>query len=377
MAGTFQSRWARLGVCLCALAAVTLALVGQAPPARAASCPPIPGTLAPNAKTAAARFTMMIRIQNQSNVNAYVNPNEATGGLADRIRPQDIFVINTRFQDQSGSSSPSLQAQLIPQLRAAFPCNRIVALNGLGPDPTQPGYLYALADQGLYALMIDWEPADWADAQTLTPSIPPFTYIFKKALRRMNGWARAISANLGGIPGGTGTRVGMVPIEQGKYWDYGQIGQTLDANNTRLGGRHAGVQSVMTQASCTAGGPTFGARLKPLLDEYVRKTIYLKRRKVKGHGKKRHVVTVRIPKKVKIPKKQRPNQNSLAVQISFTSFPQPGNPMPILATGAPTADQCVAAGLARGAGAFFFWASEDSMRLLFQQPTVASLRPPA
>jgi hypothetical protein len=193
----------------------------------------------------------------------------------------------------------------------------------------------------------------------------------------MNGWARAISGNLAGIPGGTGTRVGMVPIEQGKYWDYGQIGQTLDANNTRLGGRHAGVQSVMTQASCTAGGPAFGARLKPLLDQYVRKTIYLKRRKVKGHGKKRHVVTVRVPKKVKIPKKQRPNQNSLAVQISFTSVPQPGNPMPILATGPSTADQCVAAGLARGAGAFFFWASEDSMRLLFQQPTVASLRPPA
>ena len=31
--------------------------------------------------------------------------------------------------------------------------------------------------------------------------------------------------------------------------------------------------------------------------------------------------------------------------------------------------------LKRGAGAFFFFASDDSMALLFQQPEIASLRP--
>ena len=33
------------------------------------------------------------------------------------------------------------------------------------------------------------------------------------------------------------------------------------------------------------------------------------------------------------------------------------------------------AGLAHGQGAFFFFASDSSMKLLFQQPTMAGLRP--
>jgi len=88
-------------------------------------------------------------------------------------------------------------------------------------------------------------------------------------------------------------------------------------------------------------------------------------------------VTKRVPKKVKIPKKKRANPLNLALQISFVNNPTPGDPLPIVATGPRTADQCVAAGLARGASTFFFYASTDSMRALLGQPTVASLRPPA
>jgi hypothetical protein len=33
-------------------------------------------------------------------------------------------------------------------------------------------------------------------------------------------------------------------------------------------------------------------------------------------------------------------------------------------------------GLKQGVGAFFFFASDDAMRLLFQQPQIAALRPP-
>ena len=60
--------------------------------------------------------------------------------MGDRIRPQDIFVLNTRFTG-SGSfpaMTPSVAAGLAADLRATFPCNRIIALNGLSFDPPRP-----------------------------------------------------------------------------------------------------------------------------------------------------------------------------------------------------------------------------------------------
>ena len=41
---------------------------------------------------------MLIRINQIENVNTYTNFNAATGGLGGHVRPQDIFVINTRFE---------------------------------------------------------------------------------------------------------------------------------------------------------------------------------------------------------------------------------------------------------------------------------------
>jgi hypothetical protein len=42
-----------------------------------------------------------------------------------------------------------------------------------------------------------------------------------------------------------------------------------------------------------------------------------------------------------------------------------------------TQDACVGPALKQGVGAFFFFASDDSMRLLFQQPQINALRPAA
>src|SRR4051812_31065123 len=80
------------------LAALLVAGRSAAPdPAAAAkasdACPPPPFGLAP-AGSSAARFTMMIRINTQGNVDTYTKPD---GGMGGRIRPQDIFVLNTRF----------------------------------------------------------------------------------------------------------------------------------------------------------------------------------------------------------------------------------------------------------------------------------------
>jgi hypothetical protein len=50
--------------------------------------------------------------------------------------------------------------------------------------------------------------------------------------------------------------------------------------------------------------------------------------------------------------------------------------MALLRTSAAQAASCVQPSLKQGVGAFFFFASDDAMRLLFQQPQIAALRPP-
>src|SRR5687767_446266 len=79
------------------IALALLALRGAAQPAAAeaqVSCPALPTGLSPPGDPS-TRFTMLIRINTQQNVDTYANPVEADGGLGGRIRAQDIFVINT------------------------------------------------------------------------------------------------------------------------------------------------------------------------------------------------------------------------------------------------------------------------------------------
>ncbi len=307
---------------------------------------------------------MLIRINQMENVETYTTPN-ASGGLADHVRPNDIFVINTRFQNRAGTSNPAVASQLADRLRQSFPCNRIIALNGLGADPTQPGYVFALADAGLYAVLLDWEPDDWNLARALNPGLPGWTYRFRPAIPRVGGWLRGLSRTLAARS--PRTRAGLVPLDH-PDWNYGRLAQTVDVRNRRLGRRNTGPQSVQTQQACMFGPGRFGRRARGLLRSY--KFKYVKRKRVRN-GKLRRV---RVRKK--FGRKGRPDARNLALQISFSNTPNPADPLPVRNVAASTADRCVAAGLARGAGAFFFFASDASMRLLFAQPTVASLRPP-
>jgi hypothetical protein len=369
MAGSFNpSAWARGPLFFAAAIACVLIAAGSASAATGGagaaprdSCPPLPGSFAPGS----GNFTMMIRINQMDNVKTYTNFNSATGGLGGRIRQQDIFVINSRF-DQT---TPTVAQQIASSLRAAFPCNRIISLNGLSPDSSQPGFLGTLigSPSYMYAIMLDYEPNDWADAQAQGLAIPPFTTNFRPNLGRLGYFLGQANGALAGL--GVGTRVGAVPFDQ-LNWNYGQIGQTADAFNSRLGARHLGLQSVQTQGSCT-GRTAFGNRVATIRDQYKFRTKY---RKKKIHKGKKTIVK-RIPYRVKIKKAAQANTNNLAVQVSFTDAPEPGNSMPILATSAGLADNCVATGLAKGQSTFFFYASDSAMKLLFAQPTVGSLRP--
>src|SRR3954467_15515750 len=124
------------------LAALLIAGRSAAPDSAAAAkasdaCPALPFGLAPTG-SGPVRFTMLIRINTQGNVDTYTKPE---GGMGGRIRPQDIFVLNTRFtgSGQFPAMAPDVAAQLAAELRATFPCNRIIALNGLSLTPDTAG----------------------------------------------------------------------------------------------------------------------------------------------------------------------------------------------------------------------------------------------
>ncbi len=157
------------------------------------NCGAQPAGLSPDG-SAPTRFTMLIRINQQVNVNDWVNFDSATGGLGGRVRPQDIFVINTRHEN----SDPALAASLATNLRTAFPCNRIIALNGLGFNPTVAGYAFTLLDHpSIYALMSDFEPDGLGRLQT-TPGRPPWSYNFKVAFPRIKQWDGRLAGTLVG-----------------------------------------------------------------------------------------------------------------------------------------------------------------------------------
>jgi hypothetical protein len=332
-------------------------------------CPTPPFGLAPTGSSA-ERFTMMIRINTQGNVDTYTKPE---GGMGGRIRPQDIFVLNTRFggSGQFPAMTSPVASDLAAQLRATFPCNRIIALNGMSYDPAQPGYAFSLIDDpNTFALLTDFEQSDWNSGRVTDPARPLWTNKFTEALPRVKAWDLGLASAAAANPAGTGKRTGLAPQEN-VTWNFGQIAQDLNKKNSRLGAPKLGPMSIQTQDACAEGAAAgFGARAKQLRLQYTFKFI-TKKVKVPGKKKKRKK-TIREPLK----KKGKPILDNLAMEISFTDSPEASASQAILSTSAAQAAACVPAALKQGLGAFFFFASDDSMRLLFQQPQIAALRPP-
>ena len=333
------------------------------------TCPALPVGLAPPGSPA-DRFTMMIRINTDGNVNTWTKPD---GGMGGRVRPHDIFVLNTRFQgsDQFPAMTPDVAAQLAAELHATFPCNRIIALNGMSFDPTAAGYAFSLIDNPfVFALLTDYEQSDWNAGRLTDPARPPWTEKFKLALPLLKGWNFIVASTVAANPRGAGKRTGLAPQDLAT-WNYGQIAQDLNKKNSRLGAPKLGPLNVQTQDTCAAGGAAgFGARAKQLRLQYTFKFI-TKKVKVKGNEKKVKK-TIRLPLK----KEAKPITDNLAMEISFTDSPNAVASQAILSTSAAQAAACVPPALKQGVGAFFFFGAEDAMRLLFQQPQIAALRPP-
>jgi hypothetical protein len=382
MAGVVQqiatsapSRAGRAAFIVLAVVLLALVLLGgrsadpTAADAQAVSCPAPAYGLAPDGP-APTRFTMLIRINTQGNVETYAKPQQ---GMGDRIRPQDIFVLNTRFagSGQFPAMTPAVAADLASQLRAAFPCNRIIALNGMSYDPAAAGFAFSLIDDpNVFAILSDFEQSDWNGGRLTDPARPPWNDKFATAFPRIKAWDQGVASTVAANPLGVGKRTGLAPQDLAD-WNYGQIAQDLNKKNARLGSRKLGPQSVQTQDACATGGAAgFGARAKALRLQYAFKFI-TKKVRVKGKDKKVKK-TIRLPLK----KKAKPQLSNLAMEISFTDSPQASASQAILSTSAALAAACVPPALKQGIGAFFFFAADDAMRLLFQQPQIAALRPP-
>jgi hypothetical protein len=320
-----------------------------------------------------ANFTMLIRINTQGNVDTYTKPE---GGMGGRIRPQDIFVLNTRFtgSGQFPAMTSSVASSLAANLRATFPCNRIIALNGMSFDPTQAGYAFSgVGDPNIYTMLTDYEQADWNAGRITDPARPPWNPVFKKAFPRLRGWNFGFMSTVSTNPVGAGKRTGLAPQDDAE-WNFGQIAQNLNKQNARLGDRKLGPMSVQTQDACADfGAAGFGGRAKQLRLHYSFR-FFTKKVKKRVKGKVRKVKrTIRRP----IKKKGRPVLTNAAMQISFTDTPDPTSGMAILRTSPAQAAACVRPAMKQGIGAFFFFASDDAMRTLFQQPQINALRPQA
>jgi hypothetical protein len=355
------------------LLAVLLVGGGLGKPASAraqVTCPATPRGLSP-ASSGPQSFTMMIRINTQGNVDTYTKPD---GGMGGRVRPQDIFVLNTRFtgSGQFPAMTQDVASQLAADLRATFPCNRIIALNGMSFDPTQAGFAFTgVGDPNVFALLTDYEQEDFNSGRATDPGRPPWTSNFKKAFPVLRGWNFGFRSTVATNPVGAGKRTGLVPQDVAD-WNYGQIAQNLNKQNARLGDPKLGPMSVQTQDSCADGGAGgFGARAKALRLQYTFKFVTRKVKK-RVHGK---IKKVKQTTRERIKKKGKPLLSSTGMQISFTDTPQASKSQAILSTSAAQAAACVGPAMKQGVGAFFFFASDDSMRLLFQQPQINALRP--
>jgi hypothetical protein len=303
---------------------------------------------------------MMLRANQVRNAQTYANRNEATGGLGARIHPRDVFVVNTRYP----GSTPAEWSQIVSILANAHPCNRIVALNGLGHDPNAPGYAYALnGSPHLWAVLTDWERDDWNLGRTTNPRLSGWTGRFPKTRKRVRRWvgdlARSFDAYSPSRP-----RAGLAPQFRDK-WDYGDLARSVTGPNRRLRGH--GVQSVQTQDFCAdrgAGG--MKSITRRLLHAY--KSANFRRVTIRKGGRKR--VSHRK-------RSWRTTRANLGVQISFSDTPNPSAGMAVLSTSPGRAAGCTRSALKRGGGAVMYWASPDAIRVLLSIREICTLRPPS
>jgi hypothetical protein len=289
-------------------------------------------------------FTMGIRVNRAADVD------EIESAIGDRILPRDIFVINTEFPH----SKPSDWEASLERVSEKFRCNRIVTLTGLSPDPTRPGYEYALVDRPeLDAVLVDWEPDTWETA-------------------RQGHWTTDQAANENRIASELGAlshrladssvRMGLVP-DYVPRWDYGPFGRVVAEQNYSLDPIHRGYQIVQTQPNCgdpNAAGPLIPGVTHQLISQY------------------RGIVGLSL--RVHGPKGEPPDVtsdllNHLGFEVAFDESPNPKASEPVERIGPEQAAGCTQQILREGGAGVLYWASPDSIKAMLESRAGLTLRP--
>ncbi len=317
-----------------ALLLLALLAAPSASPGEQNSCPPAPSMLSGKGG-AGGRFTMLIRVNKPSNVGDYAALQSRYG----QLRSRDVFVVNTRYK----GANPRQEDEIVSALHDSFPCNRIIALNGLGSDPQRPGYAFSLIDSPRpWAVLLDWERLDWARARATNHHMSRWKQRFGRNVNRLSTWVGRVARGAAEA-GGEVRKIGAIPAFF-HNWRYGRIARVLDRRNRRFGHRHGGVQVVGTQASCMKRrGTTRGMRATA-------------RQVVRQYGRAGR------------------NKRNLALEIAFSDHGRSKRHLPIRSVNEGRAGSCLRAALAGGAGAILFWASPDSMRALAQTHHFRRLR---
>jgi hypothetical protein len=308
-------------------------------PDQTGSCGPFPESLVPPGSGQAA-FTMGIRVNQFPDVKAMKTE------LGPYIRDRDVFVVNT----QHPRTSENRQKLMIHTLATEFPCNRIYSLNGLGANPKQPSYTFALAEHpDVDGILVDWEQTSFADAGK-----GKWSSSLKQNLPRIATNLRRLDNRLAS----TDTKIGLSP-QYVRSWDYGRTANVLAQINLERNRTDFGAQIVQTQPTCgdpDSPGPEMATLSKKLIREY--------RAVIGEKAKNGKPITPLLLR-------------HLGLQISFSTHPNRNAPktMPVLRLGPKQAARCTKEVLDAGGLAILYWAKSDAVRAMFKTPVGRTLRP--
>jgi hypothetical protein len=326
-----------------AAAAVALAACGGGGSKQSASCedahffrPLVPPGSGP------AAFTMGIRVQSQKTVDL------VDSQIGDRVKHRDVFVIDT----QHPHTTPSRWLATFDEIKEKFPCNRIMALNGLARNPNQPGYEFGLVGpRELDAVVVDWEQDSWEDSgRGKFATAPPTNLV--RVRRELN----KLTARLHG----TKTRIGLAP-DYVPPWHYGRMAAVIAAANFPLDRLNRGYQLIQTQPNCGKPiGP--GASLPRLTPHLIGQYRSMEGQRLPLPGAAAPVLTRELLQHV-------------GFEIALTTNPDPTAPKAEDRIGPEHAARCTQQILRAGGTGILYWASPESLKAMFETPAGRDLRP--
>ncbi len=292
------------------------------------SCGDVPAIALTPPGSGPAAFTMGLRVNDSDDVAAIES------ALGSRILPRDVFVINTEY----AGSDPAEWDRTLSEVKSRYPCNRIASLNGLGPKPDRPGYMFALTDEAdVDAILLDWEPDTWSEAGQ-----GEWNSELEANLGRIDTALRSLSSRVSQ----TKAHMGLVP-DYVPPWDYGRTARVIADANRELDPDNRGFQVVQTQPNCgtpAAPGPLIG----PLTGELRRQ-----------YGLVAELVSTA----------------HLGFEISFDTSPHSGASEAVDRIGPAQAAACSQQVLAAGGAGILYWATPESMRAMLETPFGHRTRP--